>query len=260
MLDDFTPIILNLPGRETRIWAIADVHLGARECDLQAFKSFIKRVESADDNYIVIVGDLLSNGVKDSLTNVYEELIPPSAQIDLAVEILQPIADKIIGGVGGNHEHRSKKAVDLDPLYCVFSMLRNSDGESLQSLYRQNIEFIRVILKNDKSTHDTYAIMLTHGKTANKKRQFAYSIEGVDAIISGHTHDGILEKPAKIVFTKSNRVKIKPVVSLTATSWISWGGYAARSLMQAKTTSDPQCLILPFTGSNNTQGQIRVSW
>lgn len=255
MIDDFVPIIHRLPGRTTRIYPIADVHLGAKECQLEQFRAFLRRVQSETDSYICIVGDLLSNGTKDSLTNVYEELMPPSSQVDLAVELLTPVKDKILGGVGGNHEFRSVKAVDLDPLYQVFTLLR------IPELYRQNMAFLRVSLKADNaSTHDTYALMLTHGKTANKRKQFSYAIEGVDAIITGHTHDPSIEKPARLVFTKSNRVKVKPLISCVASSWLGVGGYSLRGLMLPKATSDPQSLILEFTGSNETQGQIRVSW
>lgn len=31
MLDDFTPIIHQLDGRTIKVWAVADVHIGAKE-------------------------------------------------------------------------------------------------------------------------------------------------------------------------------------------------------------------------------------
>lgn len=253
MIGDFTPIIHRLDGRTVKVWAVADVHIGARECDLEGFKRFLRRVSDDEDSYLVICGDLLNNGLKDSLTNVYEEVIPPSAQLDKAVELLTPVKDRILGCVGGNHEARSKKAVDLDPLYAVMCMVRKQD------LYRSNMAFIRVRLGKG-GTRDTYALMLVHGKTANKKRQFAYSVEGVDAIISGHTHDGIVEKPARIVFEHNNKVSIRPIVSLTATSWLDYGGYAAAGLYTPKATSDPQALLLEYAGTNKHRGNVRVVW
>lgn len=196
---------------------------------------------------------MISNGVKDSLTNVYEEVIPPSVQIDQAVELLEPVNDRILGAVGGNHEARSRKAVDLDPMYAIMLML--GKGE----LYRTNFAMMRIILANG-ATKDHYALMLIHGKTENKKRQFAYAVEGVDAIISGHTHNGIVEKPARLVFTSRNNVQVKPLVSLTATSWLTYGGYAAAALYKPVATSDPQCLELEFVNSNDREGRMRVVW
>lgn len=40
MISDFTPIVHTLEGRTIRVWAVADVHIGAKECDLDGFKAF----------------------------------------------------------------------------------------------------------------------------------------------------------------------------------------------------------------------------
>ena len=251
MHSDFDPIIHHLEGRTIHIWAVADVHLGARECDERGFERFLSKL--GEDDYIILCGDLISNGVKDSLTNVYEELYPPSAQIERAVQLLTPVKDKILGAVGGNHESRSRRAVDMDPMYSIMMMLQ------LGHLYRTNFAMLRVILANG-NTKQRYALRLIHGKTENKKRQFAYSVEGVDAIISGHTHNGIVEKPARLVFTSRNNVLVKPLVSLTATSWLTYGGYAAAALYKPTATSCPQCLELEYVNSNDIEGQLRVIW
>lgn len=254
MIDDFVPIIHRLDGRPIKLYAIGDVHLGAKEADVRGLEKFLKKVESEDDSYLVIVGDMLNNGTRDSLTNVYEEVLPPSAQVDLAAELLSPVAGKILAAVGGNHEQRSVKAVDLDPLFQVFSILRIPD------VYRQNFAFVRVVLERGNTT-DHYALYLTHGKTANKQRQFARgAVEGVDAIICGHTHHGSIEKHARMVFSNRNAISIKPLISMTATSWLKYGGYAARGQFIPNATSDPQALLLGWTGSNRVDGQISVIW
>lgn len=229
------------------------MHIGARECDLDGFSRFLKRIQADPDSYIVLCGDIINNGIRDSLTNVYEEVCPPSAQVDKAVELLQPVADRILGAVGGNHEARSRKAVDLDPMHTI--MVRLGIGH----LYRANMAFIRVILENG-NTKSRHALLLVHGRTANKRRRFAYSVEGVDAIVSGHTHDGLVEKPARLVFNSQNVVSIQPLVSLTATSWLDYGGYAAAGLFEPKATGCPQCLELEYAGTNNRQPRIRVIW
>lgn len=253
MLDDFTPIVHRLDGRTVKVWAIADVHIGAKECDLAGFKRHMARIAGDPDSYIVLVGDMLNNGLKDSLTNVYEEVLPPHAQIEKCAELLEPVKDRILGAVGGNHEARTKRAVDLDPMYAVMCILGK------QELYRQNMAFIRVCLTRGR-TKDNHTLLLIHGKSERAKRNFAYSLEGVDAVISGHTHNGIVEKPARIVFTGGNRVVIKPLVSVTATSWLDYGGYAAAAMYRPAATSAPQYLELEFSGSNAVDGQIRVVW
>lgn len=254
MIDDFTPILHTLEGRTIKLYAIGDVHIGAKEADLEGFSSFLRRLESEPDSYMVIVGDVLNNGIKDSVTNVYEETMPPSVQVEYAAELLEPVKDKILGCVGGNHEYRSIKAVDYDPLFQVMTLLR------IPELYRQNFAFVRINLERGK-TKDHYALYLTHGKSANKQKQFAQAgVEGVSAIVQGHTHNGLIQKHSRMVFTKRNRVILKPIVSLTATSWLTYGGYAARAQMIPSVTSDPQALLLEFTGTNQRDGSISVIW
>lgn len=262
MLDDFTPILHRLDGRTVRVYAVADVHIGARECDLGGFEKFLKRIENDPDAYIVLVGDIINNGIRAAScpTNPYEEAMPPSMQVDKAVELLEPVAGRILGAVGGNHEARSRKAVDLDPMYQIMALLRKPE------LYRQNMAFLRIVLSKDgrrcsnHGTRDAYTLLLVHGKSANKKRHFAYSLEGVDAVVSAHTHNGLVEKPARLVFTNRNNVVVKPLVSLTACSWLDYGGYAAASMYLPNATSSPQALELEYTGSNNRDGRIRVMW
>lgn len=66
MIDDFTPIINRLEGRTIRVWPIADVHIGARECDMDGFAKFLKRVEADDDSYIVRLFTATAIGVRFS--------------------------------------------------------------------------------------------------------------------------------------------------------------------------------------------------
>ena len=255
MYDDFTPIIHILDGRSIKVWAISDVHIGAKEADIAGFKAFLEKVEADEDSYLVLCGDLINNGIRSANcpTDIYEETMPPQAQIDFAAELLEPVKDRILGAVSGNHENRTKKAVDLDPTLAIMTLLRKQD------LYRRHMAFIRITLKSG-GVRDIYSMLLVHGKSANKKRQFDYAVEGVDAVIAGHLHDGNIQKPSRIVFTRANTVVIKSVVSLTGCSWLSYGGYASSNLYLPKTTSDPQALLLEYTGSNNKKGNIRVIW
>lgn len=253
MLDDFTPIIHELPGRTAKLYAIADVHLGSPECELDEFVQFLAKIRREPDSYICIVGDLLNNATRSSVSNVYHETMPPSVQVDFAAELLAPVAGKILGAVGGNHERRSRKEVDLDPLYEVMCLLRKPE------LYRPNMAFVRLRLTNGKAK-DTYGIMLTHGKSLAKRNKFVSIVEGIDAAIVAHTHTPDVLMPSRIRFTVKNNVEVHEVVSLTACSWLKPGGYSLSGMYPPHATSRPQCLELEFVNSNDIQGRIRVIW
>ena len=253
MLDDFEPILHTLPGRSIKVWAVADVHLGAKEADERGFRDFLRRIQEDEDSYLVICGDLINNATRSSVSNIFEDILSPSEEIELAVELLKPVADRILGCVAGNHENRSVKDTSLNPLYIVMGLLGK------ERVFRPNLAFIRVTLREGR-VKDQYSLLLFHGKTANKRKQFDMVIEGVDATISGHLHDGNISKPARMVFSTKNNVVVKPMVSLTAVSWLSYSSYASQGLLLPKSVSDPQCLLLEYTGSNSEKGKISVSW
>lgn len=255
MLDEFTPIIIDLPCENSQIYCVADVHIGAKECDLDGFKAFCKRVESEPNSYIVLCGDILNNAVKDSLSNIYEERYTPQESKMLAYEILKPLADggKILAAVMGNHEFRSAKMVDLEPMYDVAVML------GIQERYRRYMAFLRLRMRNG-NIKDRWNFCIAHGASANKKRRF--QIEGVDAFITGHTHAPAIEKPAHIAFTHGGKVAVKEVAHITATSWLNYGGYAAQKFYQPQSTGNPQRIILqaPKSNRNDNKNRIRVAW
>lgn len=254
MIDDFVPIVHRLDGRTVKVYGIADVHIGAKECDLDGFRAFIsERVAPDPDAYICLVGDILNNGIRDSVTNVYEETMPPSAQVETAVEILTPVKDKILGAVGGNHEYRSKRAVDWDPMFQAMTLL------GIPELYRQNMAFIRVVLERGV-TRDHYALLLAHGSSDAKRQRFDAVIEGVDAVITGHVHRGAVQRPCRIVFTNRNTITVRPHISLVCESWLKYGGYASRGLLLPHETANPQHLVLGFSGSNRVPGRLSVVW
>ena len=258
MLDDFTPIIHRLDGRTIKVWAIADVHIGAKEANIygkDGFANFLKRVESDPDSYLIICGDLLNNGLRSANcpTDIYQETMPPSSQIELAAELLDPVKDKILGAVGGNHELRTSRQCNIDILYNVFCLIRKPE------LYRPNMCFVRVNLERG-NTKEHYSMLLIHGKTANRQRQFSYSLEGVDVLICGHTHSGFIEKNTRICFGQSGKVTMRPIVNMTATSWLEYGDYAARNMYLGHATSNPQALQLEFSGTNARKGRISVIW
>lgn len=254
-MDDMTPIFHKLPGHTISVWCVADVHIGSAECDIEGFASFLERVVKAKHDYVVICGDLVDNATKVSRTNIYEEVCTPQEQIDEAVRLLRPLADagRILAVVRGNHEQRTVEGSGIDPMLEICARL------GISKAYRPNMAFVRVKLEKN-GVDDVYNLLVTHGRSAGAKKRFAYSLEGVDAVITGHTHDPMVDRPARLVFTRAGNVKVKSLVSVTATSWLGYGGYSAANMYLPKATSRPQCLVLEFSGTNRREGRITVVW
>ena len=238
MLPDFELIVHKFPeGKDITIIPIADVHLGAPECMEQEFIKFVDAMKDRKDVWLCLLGDLVSNGVKNSVTNIYEETMRPASQKKMMAKILEPLADRILCAVNGNHERRSGKEVDDSPLYDICAKL------DIEDRYRENIAFMKLQF-GDRGMNGyerpTYTIVCSHGSGGgamtgagiNKNERFSAYIDNLDAFISAHTHRPAVTQPGKIyIDTRNNIVSVKPFKVITATSWLRSGGYSLQKLL-----------------------------
>lgn len=224
MLDDFTLIHSNYENLEyLNVYPIGDVHIGSKEFDEDLFRDLTKRIADDPNAAVVIIGDMLNMGLRNSKSNVYEETLSPMEQKELCYELLKPIADKIIGGCSGNHEYRAVKEVGMNPLYDVFCRLRIEDR------YRENACFIKLTVGKQGKNPNTYGVVLTHGSSKNKDEKWTYSIDGCDCFISGHTHLGTHQPLGKIRMDLThNKVKTVGYQHVVVMPFQSYGGYAVR--------------------------------
>lgn len=229
-------------GHDITIYPVFDVHLGSAECMEQEFIKFIDDISKQENTYLILGGDLIDNGTKSSVTNPFRATMPPSQQKREMANILEKVRGKILCFVPGNHERRSGKDADDDPVYDIASKL------DLEDLYRENIAFMKIQLGKEKAkdgkARPTYMIAVNHGSGGgiltgggvNRNERFGYVIEGLDALIVGHTHKPYVTQPGKIVMNpQSNVVSIRPFKVLSATSWLSYGGYAAQKMLLPST-------------------------
>ena len=250
MLPDFEMITHRFPERnDLTIIPISDVHIGASEQMWEEWDSFCKKVLSKPDVYVTLGGDLINNGTRSSVSNLFEETMRPRDQKRLMVEMLMPIRDRILCAVSGNHERRSGKDADDDPTYDILCKL------DVEHLYRENIAFVKIQMGNKDSNgklNPTYMLVVTHGAgggaltggAVNRNERFGYAIDGADVIIVGHTHKPFITQPAKIYIDKyNNQVSVKPFKVVSSTSWLQYGGYAAQKML-SPTSHAPQTITL----------------
>lgn len=224
MLDDFVLIDSKFDKNTTlNIYPLGDVHIGSKEFDLDLFKEWIEVVKNDPNGAVVIIGDMMNMGLRNSKSNVYEETLSPRRQKELCYALLEPIADKIIAGCSGNHEYRAVKEVGLNPLYDVFCRLRIEDR------YRENICFVKLTVGKQGKNPNTYGVVLTHGTSKNKDEKWTYAVDGCDCFISGHTHLGTHQPLGKIRMDLThNIVKTVGYQHIVVVPFQSYGGYSVR--------------------------------
>lgn len=208
------------------IYPIGDLHVGSRELDMGLWRAWKKMVMEDENGYVVLVGDMMDNGLRNSKTNVYEATMPPFEQKEWLKREFFDLKDKILGAVKGNHENRSTIETGDDPMYDVMAKL------DLEDLYRPNAVFMKVNLgEKAKDRQWSYTLMLAHGGSRNKVEKFGYAIDGLDVMVTGHTHKASSTFPSKIVIDSHNEV-VRRVgfTDLVVPSFAVMGGYALRNM------------------------------
>lgn len=241
MINDFIPIVKHFKSNDDiKIYPISDLHIGSAEALIREFEQFKRKLLDEPNSYITIGGDMMNNGTKGGVA-AYDDIMRPREQKQWLMEQLSEIKHKILCVVPGNHEGRSAKEVDDNPLYDVCCKL------DIEDIYRDNgaILILRIgDLKGNGNRNPTYTGCVMHGSgggfmtgsAVNKNERFGYSFDGLDFLIVGHTHKPINSIPTKIVIDKQNKkVSFKPFRVIVSTAWLDYGGYAFKKQMMPAT-------------------------
>lgn len=269
MRSDFDLIVHHLPAaQEAKIYFVGDLHVGAIECNRNAWEDFCGKILADKHSYLCILGDLLDNGTKQSVTNCFEASMRPREQKKYLMNSLKPLTERILCLCRGNHEERNRD-VDDDPLYDIACKL------DLEDIYRPNACFLKLNFGSRSAGHgrekpfQSYVLCVTHGSgggvlsgaTINRNERFSYILEGVDVLAVGHTHKGIISKPAKISVDPShNLITQKSMTVVSCCSWLSYGGYALKKMLiphQAQDPEQPQTVLL---GGERYKRFIKTVW
>jgi predicted phosphodiesterase len=229
---------------DMRIVPLGDVHLGAPDCDFEAFKAEVDRIARTPRTYAILMGDLLNTDLVGSKGDPYHATMPPGVQKREMVNALEPIRDKVLGIVSGNHERRMLRAVGSCPTYDIAAKL------DIEDRYRETMAFLRIGLgKNAHGKEYTYRLMMIHGSGGGGKRgamvsrmdDFFQSFDGVDIFVYGHSHKPGNTPDSKVMIDSQNRqILQRPVLTVCAGSWCAYGGYAPQNAMRP--------VALPGTG------------
>lgn len=106
--------------------------------------------------------------------------------------------------------------------------------------------------KGDGLKNPTYTFVVTHGaggggstgSAVNRGEKFGYVIDGMDCLVLGHTHKAYTTQPSKIsIDLQNNKVSLKPFKVVSMTSWLAYGGYAARAMLTPSSYVSQEILL-----------------
>ena len=119
----------------------------------------------------------------------------------------------------------------------------------IEDRHRENMVFLKVQLgkqefdsgvRTNSKYRPSYTFCVTHGAgggalpggVINRNERMGYAIDGLDALIVGHSHKPMLSQPGKIVVdNRNNTVSVVPFKVITATAWLDYGDYAMQKML-----------------------------
>lgn len=231
-----------------------DVHIGSPKCDYKYLRERIKYVQEHENVFAIIGGDLINNSTRNSVGDVYEEPLTPMQQIKTAVSTFEPIKDKILCAVSGNHENRSYKSDGIDLLHFFCAELGITDKYDSTAC----LSFVRFGNAKSKTPrlHSgrklCYSIYVTHGdgqggRTIGGKAnglQKRGKVIDADVIVTGHTHSGMAFRDSMYrVDPQNSSAFLKEQVFVNAGSFLNYESYAERYGLPPSSKLSPRIIL-----------------
>jgi len=114
----------DIPAKQFTLYPIGDWHWGSRQADEGFIYQLVKEIKDNPEARWVGMGDFIENAIVGSKSDIYLQTIPPKEQVDAIISILEPIKDKGLFLILGNHESRTMRAVGQQPEEIMSYALR----------------------------------------------------------------------------------------------------------------------------------------
>ena len=236
----------DLPFAEViEIHPMADLHLGDLQSDYKLIVERIEHIRNTENAYCILDGDLMDTAIASSVGDTYGANLHPMEQLRMCVKIFEPIKDKILAVLPGNHENRVYKTDGLDITELMCHQLDIPEKYSSTTA----LLFIR-FGKNTSSHHGRpilYTAYVTHGsgggrREGGKVNRLAdlASIVDADIYIHAHTHLPLVMKESffRVSGANSSVALVDKLFVNTAAS-LNYGGYGDKAGFKPASKSSP---------------------
>lgn len=215
---------------------MADLHIGDLCSDYKLILERIEHIKNTPNAYCILDGDLMDTAISASIGDTYGANLQPMEQLKQCVKIFEPIKDKILAVLPGNHENRVYKAdgIDLTALMCSQLGIAERYSETTAVLF---IRFGKGGGNRTPNRPQLYTVYVTHGagggrKAGGKVNRLAdlASIVDCDVYIHAHTHLPIVFKES---FGRPSRVnstiEVVDKLFVNVAAALNYGGYGDKA-------------------------------
>lgn len=232
----FVEVDLGADLETAEVLPISDVHVGDPAFREEAFSNLLKWVLEARNRFVLLGGDLANVSTRSAVSDIYASRMSPAEEIAYITKKLRPLADekRLLVSVEGNHEHRITKQDGIDPAEVIANNLGVPYHREGAVLFIRLGKAVRSSGRHDGEKLG-YLVYLTHGSAGGRKpgskanmlESMSLNMEGVDAIVVGHTHQVLaMRNEVCIPDIHNKRMLTRDRVYVNAGSFLGWGGYA----------------------------------
>lgn len=231
------------------VYTLSDLHIGDPHANVQEINKRIEEAKNDPVGVVILNGDLMNTATRNSVSDVYGELLSPMQQIEYLCTILRPVKDKIIGATSGNHEQRVYREDGIDVMRLVCREL------GCEERYDSNgvVVFLRFGVKNghnrhkDRNQSQMYTIYATHGRGGGRKEGAKAirladmaSIVDADVYLHSHTHLPMIMKES---FFRTNpfssTITCVEKLFVNTGAALNYGGYGQTNEFKPASISNP---------------------
>ena len=217
---------------EIRILPLADLHLGDINVDFKKIQGWLEEIKSNPNTFAILNGDLMDAAIKGSVGDTYGASLQPMEQLHQCVKLFEPIKDKILAVMPGNHEARIYRSDGLDLTAIMCSQLGIGERYSPASA----LIFVRFGRNRCEGMHGRemhYTIYCVHGSGGGKREGAKLqrvvdlsSIIDADIYVHSHTHMPLIAKASYFRVTMNNSTVQKvDKLFINTGSAMNYGGY-----------------------------------
>ena len=228
-------------GEALDIIVLADLHIGDAQCDVKLVQSLVDKVRDTPNLYAILAGDLMNNAILGSRSDVYTATMNPSDQLRYAVKLFEPIKNKILAVVPGNHEDRTSRTAGFDLTLAMCAEL------GISKVYCPETALVVVHTGQNGHGHPMiYTFYVAHGTGGGRKpggkinRLSDYSsIIDADIYVVGHTHMPASYKDSTFKITGRGNAVLRERLYVNTAAALRYGGYGKRAAYTPTSTSYP---------------------
>lgn len=237
----------DLPFAEViEIHPMADLHIGDNMCDFKLIMERIEYIRTTPSAYCILDGDLMDTAICSSIGDTYGANLQPMDQLKQCVKIFEPIKDKILAVLPGNHENRAYKSdgIDITEIMCSQLGIPEKYSPTTALLF---IRFGKGRNHGREKGRQLYTAYITHGsgggrREGGKVNRLAdlASIVDADIYIHSHTHLPVVFRESffRVSGSNSSVAQVEKLFVNTAAS-LNYGGYGDKAGFKPASKKSP---------------------